>query len=243
MRLALMGLTVVAALTAVPNLQAQEPGPPRGPVRGGAGAVLLFALPVGEFRNHIDQGFGAGFDGHYNVTSNGAVRLRLDVGFIQYGSETQEGICFSSTVGCRVRLDLTTSNSIAYAGVGPELMLPRGFVRPYVNGGLGFSYFTTDSHVSGDNSGESFGHTTHYDDTVFAVTGGGGLYIPLRVRQTPLAIDLSARYHHNGTVRFLSEGDIQDLPDGSITFTPRRSQADLVTLQLGVSVGIRSRGQ
>ena len=240
MRLATIPFTALCTLTALPSLNAQELDRPLGPVRGGAGGMFVVALPVGEFRNHIDQGVGFGLDAHFNVVSNGAVRLRLDAGFLQYGHESRE-VCFSSTVGCRVRLDLTTSNSIMYAGFGPELMLPSGFIRPYVNGGLGASYFVTESNLSGDDSGESFGRTVNLDDVVFAVTGGGGLYVPFRTRNTPWSIDLSARYHHNGTVRFLREGDIQDNPDGSIAFTPRRSAADLVTLQLGFSIGIRGR--
>ena len=39
---------------------------------------------------------------------------------------------------------------------------------------------------------------------------------------------------------YLREGDIHDNPDGSISFRPTRTRADLVTLQLGVSVGLRA---
>jgi hypothetical protein len=239
MRRATIAFAAVAAMSAAQPIAAQEFE--RGPIRGGAGGMFIVALPVGDFRSHIDNGVGLGFDGHFNITRNGALRLRADAGFILYGHETREDICFSNTVGCRVRLDLTTSNSIFFAGAGPEVMLPSGYIRPYLNAGVGLSYFSTDSNLSGVNSGESIGHTTNLDDAVLALTGGGGVYVPFQIKHTPISLDLSARYHRNGTVEFLREGDITDNADGTIAFTPRRSEADLVTLQLGVSIGIRGK--
>jgi opacity protein-like surface antigen len=239
MRRATIAFAAVAVVFAAQPIMAQEFEP--GPIRGGAGGGFIVAFPVGDFRNHIDEGVGFGFDGHFNITRRGALRLRADAGFILYGHESREDICFSNTVGCRVRLDLTTSNSIAYGSIGPEVMLPYGLLRPYLNAGVGFSYFSTDSNISGVNSGESVGHTTNLDDAVLALTGGGGLYVPFQIKHTPVSIDVSARYHRNGTVEFLREGDIIDNPDGTIAFTPRRSEADLVTFQFGVSVGIRGK--
>ena len=231
----IIGMTLVWAGGA-----AAQDAPTLGPVRGGAGGTLIVALPTGELADHIDGGVGAAFNGHFNLVSSGALRLRLDGGFIQYGHETRE-VCFSNTVGCRIRLDLHTENNIAFGSIGPELAFPSGPVRPYVNAGIGFSYFATSSRLDGVNDEESFADTQHLDDGSLAFTSGGGLYIPVSVKNTPVAIDLSARYHRNGTVSYLREGDIHDNPDGTISFTPLRTRADLVTLQLGVSVGIRSK--
>ena len=210
---------------------------PLGPVRGALGGNLVVALPVGEFADYIDTGFGLGFVGHLNLAGNGAVRLRLDGGFLQYGNETRE-ICLTT---CRIVVDLTTSNNIVYGSIGPELAVTRGWIRPYVNAGIGGAYFTTTSHLDGQSDNEDFARTTNFDDGTFAWSAGGGLYIPLSMGRTPISIDLGARYHGNGTVRYLREGDIEDLPDGSIVIHPQRSDANLVTLQLGVSIGLRSR--
>ncbi len=234
------GLLTLFAVTTVLGAQAvaaQEPTALR-PIRGGAGGTFVVALPTGELADQIDVGGGFALNGKLNLVSSGALRLRLDGGFVQYGRETRE-VCFSSTVGCRIQLDLTTENSIAYGGIGPELMLPSGALRPYINAGIGFSYFETASHLDGVDDEQSFARTRQFDDASLAFTGGGGFYIPLRIRETPVSIDLGARYHRNGVVSYLREGDITDNPDGSISFTPTRTRADLVTLQLGVSVGFR----
>ena len=138
----------------------------------------MYARPVGEFHDYVEHGGGLNVAVVWPVRSESPLALRADGGFIVYGSETTE-VCFSSTVGCRIRLDLTTTNSIAYLNVGPQLMVPRGPVRPYVNGAIGFSYFGTSSSVNGNANGEDIASDTNFDDITFAVTGGAGMMIPL----------------------------------------------------------------
>jgi hypothetical protein len=50
-------------------------------------------------------------------------------------------------------------------------------------------------------------------------------------------LDLGVKYHGNGEVEYLKKGDIVDNPDGTITITPTRSQANLLTFQIGVQIG------
>ena len=230
-------LVLLATLNAG-GLAAQAPRQ-LSPIRGGAGGTFIVALPTGELARQIDAGPGIAFNGHYGLIRSGALRLRVDLGFVQYGNEERE-VCFSATVGCRIRLDLHTENNIAYGGVGPELALTNGPLRPYVNAGIGFSYFETASRLDGVSDDDSFGRTRHMSDTGVAFTSGGGFYVPLRLGRTPIALDLGARYHRNGTISYLREGDIHDNPDGTISFTPTRTPANLVTVQLGVSVGLRA---
>ena len=223
-------------------VQAQEQPPvqrPLGRVLGAAGGNVIMALPMGELADQISAGPGVAINGHYNLVRGGALRLRVDAGFVQYGNEERE-VCFSTTVGCRIILDLHTENNIAFGSIGPELALPSGVLRPYVNAGIGFSYFETASRLDGLDDSESFARTRHIGDTGLALTAGGGLYVPLRFGRTPFGLDLGARYHRNGTISYLREGDIHDNPDGSISFTPTHTRADLVTVQLGVSVGLRA---
>jgi hypothetical protein len=206
------------------------------------GVQLVYARPVGEFREHVKHGGGLNMNAVWTPRRDGPLALRADGGFIVYGSETKR-VCFSSTVGCRVQLDLTTTNSIAYLNAGPQLMLPAGPVRPYVNAAVGFSYFATTSQVEGTQDNQPFASTTNFDDVTLSWLGGGGVLIPLSSGRTPVLLDIGARYNGNGRVEFLKRGDIQDNPDGSISYTPTRSDANLVTLQMGVSVGIRNQQQ
>ncbi|NIQ55065.1 MAG: hypothetical protein GWN71_17240, partial [Gammaproteobacteria bacterium] len=75
--------------------------------------------------------------------------------------------------------DLTTSNNIFFFGIGPEVGAPAGPVRLYVNGTAGYSYFSTDSHVSGDLDPEPFASTRNFGDGGFAWSGGAGLQVHL----------------------------------------------------------------
>lgn len=196
-----------------------------------------YARPVGEFRDYVKHGGGINVNFALPIPRGGAFALRADGGFIVYGSETRQ-VCFSQTVGCRILLDLTTTNSIAYLNVGPQLMLPDGPVRPYVNAAIGGSYFGTSSSLSGsDGNDEDFASTTNFDDVTLAWAGGGGILISLSRGPTPVQLDIGVRYHGNGEVEYLKKGDITDNPDGTITISPTRSEANLLTFQLGVQIG------
>jgi opacity protein-like surface antigen len=120
-------------------------------------------------------------------------------------------------------------------------MLPTRLLRPYVHAGIGGSYFRTSSHLDGVDDEKDIGETVNFDDGAFLFMAGGGVYVPLVVRTTEVALDLGIRYHRNGTVRYLREGGIQNLPDGTISFVPIRSRADLLSFVVGVSIGLGRR--
>lgn len=231
-------MVAVAVLTAAPGVAFGQEEPLK-PVTAWVGLNAIAGLPTGEFKDYIDAGAGLNANVVWPVKHESPLALRADLGFLVYGSETKR-VCFSNTVGCRVQLDLTTTNSIFFGNIGPQLMVPTGSVRPYVNAGIGYSYFSTSSDVSGTNSSEeNFASTTNFDDGTFAWTAGGGVLVRLSSGKTPVSLDLGARYLSNGSVEYLKEGDIQDHEDGSITITPTRSEANLLTINLGVSIGIR----
>jgi len=161
------------------------------------------------------------------------VALRLDMGYVLYGSEKTRIRPFPRLEG-----DITTNNSIVYAGIGPQFMVPDGMLRPYVGGSAGLSYFFTQSSLEGITTGsDQILQTTNFDDVTFAFSGAGGIYIPLRRGLKPISLDIGARYHGNGRARYLREGSIQDNPDNSITVTPIESETNLLTWHLGIAVG------
>jgi opacity protein-like surface antigen len=232
--LAVLGMALV--LGAMPAA-AQEPV--LAPLRGHGDGGFIAARPAGEFAEHVDRGWGFQIGGALLLREGHPLSLRVEMGAINYGRERQE-VCISSTIGCRVRVDLTTTNDIVYGGVGPQLEVPVGPVRPYARATVGFAAFSTSSSVRGLGDSESVASTTHHRDVTFALTGGGGVRVALATGATPVFLDVGARYHDHGQVTYLREGDIEDRPDGSIVLHPRRSDANLVSLYLGVSVGIRA---
>ena len=84
-----------------------------------------------------------------------------------------------------------------------------------------------------------FASSTNFDDATFAWAAGGGLYIPIRRRSRhPLSLDIGAQYHANGEARYLREGSIHEDGTGEIFFDPIRSQTNLITYRLGITVGL-----
>ena len=196
------------------------------------------AEPRGELVGFFDQGYGAEFAGAGPVALGGLVRLRGHVGFLNYGLERQS-YCFALPIGCRIGVDLTTANNIFFGGVGPELALTLGRLEPYAHWSAGFSYFVTTSSISGaDDYGDDWGTTTHLSDFVTSRTAGMGVRIRLSDGRKPVSLDIGVEEHRNGVAEFLTEGDIVDHPDGSITLYPNLAEANLTAVKIGISIGI-----
>jgi opacity protein-like surface antigen len=111
--------------------------------------------------------------------------------------------------------------------------VPSGPVRPYLYGTIGLGYFFTESSVKGTNStDQEFASSTNFDDTTPALTLGGGFQIPVaRI----VAIDLGVEYRRHREARYLTEGDIVEEDDGSVTLNVNESDADLFVYRIGVS--------
>jgi hypothetical protein len=243
MRASIIATALTLSASLIPAAAAaQAPGDtlPATPSRAYAGLALAYATPRGEFATQIDNGFG--IHGHflYDVTGGGWLGLRLEGDAILYGHERKR-VPFSSTVGGRVEVDVTTSNSIASFGIGPQLGLPTGAVRPYVNGFAGVTLLSTTSSVQNvqhHHDGDPIASTTNHHDWTFAYGAGGGLVVPLRRGATPLSLDVGFVYRNSGEASYLRPGDITDNPDGSITIHPVSSRTDLTRLYIGISAGL-----
>jgi hypothetical protein len=237
MRFALM-VGLVTILAAVAAVEAQTSRAPRGSLD----VALVGAQPTGDFGLIVDEGWGLELGGRYELDSTGLLSVRGSLGFINYGSET---LRFCSVYSCRVGMDLDTRNDILFFGVGPELAMQMGAIRPYARGSLGMGYFLTTSGLSGsdDSTGHSYANTNNFDDLVFQKRLGAGLGLRLSNGRRPVWLDIGADYHHNGTASYLREGDIVDQPDGSIIIYPRRTEANLWSFRVGVSVGLGGDGE
>ncbi|MFQ5550017.1 MAG: hypothetical protein ACE5FJ_02120 [Gemmatimonadales bacterium] len=209
----------------------RPPGPPQHQVGGG----VTLIQPVGEFGDVVDFGGGLGAFGVIGFNRSGSVGLRFDGSVVLYGHET---VSVPLTGTGRVHLDAVTSNFIAGLGVGPQVTLGSGPIRPYGYAVGGFSYFATESSLRGSRGGEEFASTTNFDDFTFTVGAGGGLLIRISNGGNPVSLDLGATFQDNGRTQYLREGGIVDLPGGNIALQPFETQTDLVQYRVGISVGI-----
>ena len=235
-RIATVALAFALGVSALPAEAQRRPDPV-----GTFGLGFLGADPQGAMGRVVDDGWGGQLYGTWPLDRSGRVRIRGDLGFLIYGHERQR-LCFGGQVGCRIEVDLNTTNSIAFGGLGPEVVLATGAVQPYLNGSVGFSWFATTSSISGSEDFDDFANTTNFSDAVLAWRYGGGLRIRVADGRRPVWIDLGLERHENGVAEYLTRGDIQDNPDGSITVFPTRSEADLLAFRLGVTIGIPRGG-
>ncbi len=112
-------------------------------------ATVVGAQPTGDFGLIVDEGWGFELGGRYALDPGGVLSIRASLGFINYGSET---LRFCSVYSCRVGIDLDTQNNIFFFGVGPELGVQLGPLRPYARAAVGVGYFETTSGLRGEDS-------------------------------------------------------------------------------------------
>lgn len=241
----LLATAAAAALAAAP-LAAQMPGTvsvqPTRPSRFTIGATGLLAAPRGAFQENVGSGIhGGGFNatGWFALDRLGILSLRADLGGVWYGRESQRYSILSPRVGVNV----VTTNSIFTTAIGPELAVPRGALRPYVNGSVGWHHFSTSSALEGLDDTEQNYSTNNQSDGTSAWGAGGGVRIPIGPKRWGSTLDLGTKYYRGGEAEYLRKGDITDNSNGTVTLNTRRSHTDFQTFYLGFTANIRtSRG-
>ena len=203
------------------------------------------ALPVGEFQSHVEIGGGAGFGAALFLDRDRMAALRVDGNIVVYGSESYNAP-LSLTIPVDVRVQ--TTNSIFSAGIGPQIYLMRGAVRPYVFGTFGFSYFVTETSVRGHGAEEPFASSINFDDFNMALNGGGGFSVEVYRGEVSVAVDVSASYQRNGIAEYLVKGDLgrgrwdrwyrDTRGRRGVPHDPIISDANLVSYRIGVSIGV-----
>lgn len=231
-------LAISATITLAGEAGAQETiifRAPQFPSRFTLGGDGVMLQPKGEFANNIGRGWGFNGTGLFRVDEKGYVQLRLDGGIAQYGSETKR-IQLNRITG-RVNFEVVTSNMIGWVGIGGQLQIPDGPFRPYVNGSIAYTDFATESSLKGtDNTFGDGLSTRNQHDGSHAWISGAGVNIPFGRRFTRGMLNIGARYYQGAEAAYLKRGDIIDNPDGTISFTPRRSRTDFILWQLGASL-------
>jgi hypothetical protein len=213
------------------------------PARFRVGASGTAAVPYGEFRDNVGtgvQGGGGNLTGLLRVDPVGVLSLRLDFGGVWYGSESQRVTLFSPRIGAEV----VTTNSLLDVSVGPELAVPVGPIRPYANATVGVHAFSTSSSLNGVRDRDQYDDgefsTNHQNDATFAYGFGAGVRVPVGPKRWDFALDLGTKYFRGGMAEYLTEGDIVDNPDGTLTLNTRQSRTDYQTFYVGFTVGLHS---
>ncbi|MCS4194358.1 hypothetical protein GGP50_002584 [Salinibacter ruber] len=213
---------------------------------------FIGAVPQGGLRDNISLGGGLqGFIGGW--LGQGPLMLGLDVAFLGYGSTTDQ-VPFSSTVGPRVPVEVSTSNNVLETHLSARLQRRRGRFRPYAEGLVGFKYLFTQTRIGDDGFGDDFGDdfgdevasSTNYDD--FALSAGAGAGVDVRVfqREKPaktvqaVSLRLGVQYLLGTEAEYLAEGELADengngrLDEDELDV--RRSRTTFLQPQFGVTL-------
>ncbi|MEF8817231.1 MAG: hypothetical protein V5A58_10610 [Salinibacter sp.] len=218
-----------------------------GQISGGA----VLAAPRGGLRSNVGTGggFRLSFQGW---TGQNPLLVGVDFGILGYGRTTDQ-VPFSSTVGPRVPVEVTTSNMVLQTHLSARLQPRSGRFRPYAEGLAGFKYFFTRTRVGetdfdddhGGGFGEEVASSTNFDD--FALSGGLGAGIDIRVyRQSNPAktlrrvdLHLGVQYLLGQEAEYLAEGDLTDENgNGQLERSEmdvRRSRTTFLQPQFGVT--------
>jgi opacity protein-like surface antigen len=217
-----------------------------------AGNISFIQIrPVGALEKNIGFGYGANVAYLFRLDRAGAVSLRTDIGWVSYGEEHISDP-LSSTISGRIRVKVSTTNSVVPLSLGPQLMWPTGPIRPYVNAGIGTQYFYTNSAI--EDAGDDAFSTTNQSDWTSTWVTGAGVYIPvykakgvinpgsdvddpsapLQRLDMKILVDLGFQYVNGGRAQYLKPGSIQDLPNGQIRIIPLESETHMLIVRLGV---------
>ena len=203
------------------------------PLRGAAGVAIVGLAPRGEFANNVNSAWGLAGHGLFRLDQQGVVALRAELSYMVYGAEHYRVPLGAGPLGL-INIDVNTTNNIINGGLGLQVVTPGVTVRPYGVATIGFSYFFTASSAEGSNNTEPFASSTNYSDGGLAWTVGGGLYVPVYVKRSPVNLDLGVRWVDNGRREYLRPDGIT-FGDQGVSMHPVRSDAKGVQFSLGVT--------
>ena len=207
--------------------------------RHSAGGSGVYAQPLGEFGQNVKRGFGLDGAATYGVDSRGIFGLRGELGNLSYNTKREP---FLANTGFGVvELESETKSNVLTLGLGPQLSVPVGPLRPYIAGTIGFARFATETAInvparnSNTGSAETIDKQTVSSDFVRSLAATAGIAFELPMLWRGLLGNIGARYHKNGLAKYVSSEGVK-YTSGSPrpTVTATESEADFVVYRLGL---------
>jgi len=209
----------------------------QGQARYTVGVSALYGQPQGPFADNVRHGFGLDGMGTIGLDSRGIFSLKAELGWIRLDSKSEP---FIVDTGFEfLELESETTSGVLTLGVGPQLAVPFGPIRPYVGGSVGFARFATTTAIklSADQSNtgqeETIDDQTVSSDFILSLTASGGIRFELG---RGILADLGARWHRNGEAEYVSSEGVVYNGAGVPTITATRSEADFLVYRLGIVI-------
>jgi hypothetical protein len=198
-------------------------------------------FPLEEFKTQLDgMGWGGGLDFSYRLPRS-PLYVGLSASYFIYGSQSRWEPM--SVYLPDIQVKVITTNSLINGFVFLRFQPPRGELRPYLDGLIGFQHLTTDTRLRfTDYDDDGLPSTNHWNDTAIGYGVGGGLMIDLlrkggrRSRPFSVELDIGFRYIKGGTATYLTEDSIE-ISENEIVYYYSESATDLVAARIGVSFG------
>ena len=200
-----------------------------------ASLSAVVGTPVASFGDRVDG--AGGLEAMLRVGRDASpMTWRVGLGVLFYGWDT-ETVCVSTTIGCRLRMGVTTTNEIWSLETGPEFR--RAVGRAEWRGALvaGGSFMVTNTGVTGDYQPLPILGQSEVEDGGFVWGGGLGLSLPLG-DQRRVRFDAEASYRQHGRRRYLVEGGITELIGGGVVRDVQRSEVALLQWRVGLSFAL-----
>lgn len=132
---------------------------------------------------------------------------------------------------------LNRTNSLVNFHILFTLGLPRGRIRPYIEGLFGGAYIYTSTSVKSQWTGQDFATSTNFDDFAWSYGAGGGFTILLsgdpNTDQNTIYLDLKGRCLLGSEAEYLKQGSVT-IENGQVYYDVSRSKTDLITIHAGV---------
>jgi hypothetical protein len=213
----LLAVAMIAAMTSAAQAQ-----------RITLGASVTGIASQGEFHEQIDRAFGINGFASYKLDQKGNVAMRFDAGWLNHGWEMR-------SVN---QAELTTTNDIFFAQVGPEFSMKAGNAQPYLGASIGVAYFVTDATTQRYESDFDYTTMMEHHDAVLAYSARAGVRIPV-ISSKNISLDLGTTYQRSDEASFLRKGSVVVEDDGSFSAQLTRGKADFWGFNVGVSLPLQ----
>ena len=210
---------------------------------GNLGASFMLVFPRGDFKKEMnDIGFGVNIDLGYTFQPM-PLTVGIEGGYATYGSNTFQ-VPFSQFASV-VTVEVETSNNMAFGHIFARFQPTQGIFRPYFEGLLGGTYFSTSSSVKNKATNEDIASSLNKNDITFSYGAGGGIAVKVWEGTSEndghpfeLLIDGRARFLTGGEATYYTKDAVyQDQGTLEVRFDEKKSKTsttDIMTVHLGV---------
>lgn len=231
---------LIAAPLALCRGQILQPQAARASDLWTLGASFMGGLPVGDFREEENGGFGGELTVGFQPIRGQPLLFRATGGGMKYGSRKAWGYqetCDDNGCWLEEREYDARSHSMYYLHGGPEVFATAGKIRPFAFAMLGRTFFSSRANFKPTTPyGEEWSQGI-FSSNNFSTSYGGGLRWMGSTAGRQIGFELSARVIRNGDAEYLTERRLVENPDGSLTIDPRAGQAHVLGIHLGIWFG------